>query len=135
MLGNSAPRPAEVVPGTAAQMKKHKKPCRYRGWVDRTIIDRTDIKTDIEKKHNEHKLKYFVVFDVDDNGWQPFEIHTGKGKRESEVARLLGHDFNAHWAKLNLTPFLRHEKFSDTTTATWVVGVRPDYNPNVVLES
>jgi hypothetical protein len=136
MLGYSAPRPAEVVPGPAAQMKKPKilRRCRWRGWVDPKIIDRTDIKTAIEKKHI--KLTYFALFDVvDDDGWQPFEMHTGTGKRESEVARLLGHDFNAHRAKLKLTPFLRHEKFSDTIDATWLVGERPDFDPNVLLNS
>jgi hypothetical protein len=129
MLGYFAPRPAEVVPGPPAQMKKPKKPCRWRGSVDRKIIDRT--RPDIEKKHNENKLTYFAVFDVDDDGWQPFEIHTGTGKRESEVASLLVHDFNAHRAKLKLKPFQKKEKFSDTTNATWFVGDNPDYNPNV----
>ncbi len=79
----------------------------------------------------ENKLTYFALFDVVD-GWQRFEMHTGtNAMRESEVAKLLGHDFNAHRAKLKLKPFQKKEKFSDTKHAKWFVGDNPDYNPNV----
>jgi hypothetical protein len=112
-------------------MKIPKRPCRWRGWVDLKIIDRQ--RTDIENSG----LKYFALLDVassKSNSWQPFEMHTGTGKRASEVARLLGHDFKSRKAELQLTPFLRHEKFSDAKHTKLVVGVHPDFDTRTFLE-
>jgi len=111
-------------------MKIPKRPCRWRGWVDPKIIDRQ--RTDIENSG----LKYFALLDVassKSNSWQPFEMLTGTGKRASEVARLLGHDFKSRKAELQLKPFLRHEKFSDAKHTKLVVGVHPDFDTRTFL--
>lgn len=135
MLGFPGPRPTAIEPGPA-QMKIPKRPCRWRGWVDPEIIDRKS--TEIMKR-----LKYFALFDVansndvasNSNRWQPFEMHTVKPMRESEVAKLLGHDFNTHGTNLKLTPFHKKEKFSDTTNATWLFGERPDFDTSAFFSN
>ncbi len=126
--------PAEIASGPAAQTEKKKnppRPCRWRGWVDRKLIDG-------KLPAIQQKGCYIALFGNDvassnSNRWQPFEMHTVKPMRPSEVARLLGHDFQSHGTKLKLTPFLRHEKFSDTNHAEKVVGERPDFDTRAFL--
>jgi hypothetical protein len=112
-------------------MKKPRNPrhCKWRGWVNLEIINR---------KHTEimNRLQYFALFpNADNNGWQLFELHTGKDAMgESQVATLLGHDLQAHRNWLQLMPLKKEDKFSDKTNAEWVFG-DPDFKPDAFLNS
>jgi hypothetical protein len=92
--------------------------------VNSEIINRK--RTDIE-----NRLKYFALFpNASNNGLLHFELHTGKGAMgDSQVAKLLGHDLQAHSSWLELKPFKKEDKFSDKTNAEWVFG-DPDFKPD-----
>jgi hypothetical protein len=124
--------PAEIVPGPAAQMRIPERSCMWRGWVDTNIIFRT---REPVLPAIETRVRFFAVFKESDvaNSWQPFEMHTVKSMRASEVAKLLGHCFKSRKADLQLKPFLRHEKFSDAEHAKFVVGVHPDFDTRTFL--
>jgi hypothetical protein len=98
--------------------------CKWRGWVKTEIIKR---------KRTEIKLKYFALFpNAYDNGWQLFELHTGKDAiGDSQVATLLGHDLQV-LRNSGLMPLTNGDKFSDKTNAEWVFG-DPDFNPNALF--
>ena len=112
-----------------SEMKNPRKSrhCKWRGWVKPEIINRK--RTEIESS----RLKYFALFPhAYNNGWQLFELHTGKdGMADSQVATLLGHDLQAHRNWLKLMPLTKDDKFSDNT-AEWVVG-DPDFDPDTFL--
>jgi hypothetical protein len=124
--------PTEVVPGPAAPMRLPERSCMWKGWVDTEIIFRVLVPV---LPAIESRVRFFAVFPESDvaNSWQPFEMHTVKPMRPSEVAKLLGHDFQARKAELKLTPFLRHEKFADAEHAKFVVGVHPDFDTRTFL--
>jgi hypothetical protein len=104
-------------------MKIAKRPSRWRGWVDPKIIESK--RPDMEKSG----LKYFALFP---NGWQHFELHTGKdGMGDSQVATLLGHDLQV-LRNSGLMPLKKEDKFSDNTNATFSFG-DPDFNPDAFL--
>jgi hypothetical protein len=110
-------------------MKSPRNPmhCKWRGWVNPEIINtkRTEIM---------NRLQYFALFpNAYNNGWQHFELHTGKDAMGySQVATLLGHDLQAHKNWLQLMPLKKEDKFSDNTNATFSFG-DPDFNPDAFL--
>ncbi len=76
-----------------------------------------------------NKLKYFALFpNAYDNGWQLFELHTGKDAAmgDSQVATLLGHDLQV-LRNSGLMPLTKGDKFSDKTNAEWVFA-DPGFN-------
>ncbi len=112
-----------------SEAKKPRKPkhCKWRGWVNPENINR---------KHTEimNRLKYFALFpNAYNNGWQHFELHTGKdAMSDSQVVTLLGNDLQSHRNLLQLMPLKKEDKFSDNTNATFRLG-DPDFNPDSFL--
>ncbi len=116
-----------VCADTVWQVKDRLRRCKWRGWVNHDLINR---------RLNEivDRLKYFALFpNAENHGWKYFELHTGRNALgRSQLARLLGHDLQAHRNRLQLMPLGNGDKFSDTTNATWVFG-DPDFNPAFLI--
>jgi hypothetical protein len=116
MLSSAGGYPVPCEPDPPELKNPRNRHCKWRGWVNSVIIKRKC--TDIENSG----LKYFALFpNTSNNGWQLFELHTGKdAKGDSQVATLLGHDLQIHRNWLQLMPLTKEDKFSDKAYATFV---------------